>query len=231
MRDIQMLAVLNEVRGGDSFGMYDGALSKTLQPPRAVIGTWEALNIRRHPFIMGHTRSASVGAVTINNAHPFRIGHVVGAHNGGITNFKELCTQFEVTGLEVDSQIIFWGLNEKGIDFLPYLKGTYACSWWDDREPEIFWLACGAQQLATVETDRFVLYTSDRAHLKGMGFAAIEVPTYTIYKYNTTTLKREELHVPWRSPHQALPPPKEVETEFSRRMRASGVIPIREDLC
>ena len=231
MRDIQMLAVLNEVRGGDSFGVYDGAMSKTLQPPRTKIGTWESLNIRRHPFLIGHTRSASVGSVTINNAHPFHIGHVVGAHNGGISNFHELCKQFEAKDLNVDSQIIFWGLNDRGIDFLPYLKGTYSIAWWDDREPEFFWLACSAQQLATVETERFVLYSSDIKHLEGMGFPAVEVPTSTIYKYNTTTLAREKMNIPWRRPQENLPVLVKDETEFSRRMRASGVTPIREDMC
>jgi len=37
-------------------------------------------------FLLGHTRSATIGSVTENNAHPFSFKNVVGMHNGTIKN-------------------------------------------------------------------------------------------------------------------------------------------------
>ncbi|MCH7691554.1 MAG: hypothetical protein IIA17_11000, partial [candidate division Zixibacteria bacterium] len=35
-----------------------------------------------------------MGAHNIANAHPYNYGNVVGAHNGKITNCKELCEHY-----------------------------------------------------------------------------------------------------------------------------------------
>src|SRR3977135_3430315 len=41
------------------------------------------------PQVIGHTRRATSGAVTVPNAHPFHIGDIIGVHNGYIFEHEE----------------------------------------------------------------------------------------------------------------------------------------------
>jgi hypothetical protein len=114
-----VLGMLNDSRGGDSWGMYfvtdKPYILRGLGKSGPQFG-WSdvAPSIR---FVMGHTRKATVGGISVENAHPFEIGNIVGAHNGGVSNHSELNKQYG-RNFEVDSMHIFahiqkgWKLDE-----------------------------------------------------------------------------------------------------------------------
>ncbi len=112
-RILPHLAVAMETRGADSWGYTDGAtvtkfdnqITKNFHIPRG----WD-----NRPFIC-HTRAASVGDVTVENAHPFDFTdkrRVVGIHNGGVRNWQALNNKYD-RKFDVDSMHIFKHLAEE----------------------------------------------------------------------------------------------------------------------
>ena len=104
-----VLAAMNDNRGGDSWGMYDPDKDELHHDlGYALNGVLKIATMRR---VLCHTRKATTGGVSKENAHPFRIGRIVGAHNGIIHNHSELNTNFKRECV-VDSQHIFHNINE-----------------------------------------------------------------------------------------------------------------------
>lgn len=88
--------------------------------------------------IIGHTRYATVGAHTVDNAHPFRYKHVIGAHNGGIFNHIELDKQYEERNFTVDSQHLIAHIADEAD--MAELEGYGAVTWYDTRDPGAVYL-------------------------------------------------------------------------------------------
>jgi len=102
-----ILSTRNDDRGGDSWGFYDGKQIrrglKDIAPMSLAMATADTL--------VAHTRKATTGAKTVENAHPFTIGNIIGAHNGMISNHDSLNKKHN-RNYEVDSMHLFGHLNE-----------------------------------------------------------------------------------------------------------------------
>lgn len=104
-----VLAVRSQDRGDDSWGVYVPRNDRLVRMlGHAACGFRTYWNER---FVMGHTRLATTGDVTIENAHPFVHGDIVGCHNGMLWNHATLNAKYGRT-FQVDSQHIFAHMKE-----------------------------------------------------------------------------------------------------------------------
>lgn len=123
------LGCMSEARGDDSAGVAwveDGKpdFLKIAQNPFVAfpVTLYPAIRsaVRAESPIIGHTRQATTGAVTSDNAHPFLDDGIVFAHNGVILNHAEFGKY------EVDSQCLIHGIRAR--DFSKF-DGPIALVW------------------------------------------------------------------------------------------------------
>jgi len=143
-----------EYRGYDSAGI--ALIADDDLHIRRAAGKLERLaeNLRAAPLEgttgVGHTRWATHGAPTEENAHPHRAGDVVVVHNGIIENHKELKDELKSDALpftsETDTEIIAHLIHReraKGLDLpeavrsaLSEVRGAYAIAVLDRTDPD-----------------------------------------------------------------------------------------------
>lgn len=118
-----ILADEMESRGRDSFGvaMWNPEITESPEPivdkdlGAITVNGVDTLNDTMVcDAVLGHTRAATVGAVTRPNSHPFAIGDVLGVHNGSVHNYREMNEKYK-RNFDVDSMHIFAHLND-GLD-------------------------------------------------------------------------------------------------------------------
>lgn len=132
----------NEARGQDSWGFVRQEADGSLKVIKAVGCITLRLYLKSilRPQIMGHTRQASSGAVTTENAHPFTINGLVGAHNGIINNDHELETEHKWK-YTVDSQYLLRYIAD-GLP-LTKIRGSGTVEYILTNEPGTVYLAKG----------------------------------------------------------------------------------------
>jgi hypothetical protein len=96
-------------RGEDSYGFFspEAGIKKDIGPITKGIRAADMLA----PSAFLHTRHATTGKVTAENAHPFQIGDIVFAHNGIVWHNVDLNKQFN-RECSVDSQHIAYHIIE-----------------------------------------------------------------------------------------------------------------------
>ena len=144
-----------EYRGYDSAGMctvHDGEFDRRRSPGKLVN---LAAELARDPLPgdsgIAHTRWATHGAPTVDNAHPHIVGDVVLVHNGIIENFKPLRDELIAEGRQFLSQTdteVVAHLIDRELDrgfrpreavanVLPRLHGAFALGVMFKSEPDL----------------------------------------------------------------------------------------------
>lgn len=130
-----MLAIKNDARGGHSWGVYNG---REIIKDLGTMFEMQPVKLGRERFLMGHTRFATTGSQTQENAHPFEIGDIIGAHNGVVHNHYELNRTYQ-RSCAVDSQHIFHHIS-LGLD-TEEISAYGAIEFCKVNEPERVYLA------------------------------------------------------------------------------------------
>jgi glucosamine--fructose-6-phosphate aminotransferase (isomerizing) len=144
-----------EYRGYDSAGIatdHDGAIERRRASGKLVNLARElAANPLPGTTGIAHTRWATHGGPTTNNAHPHATGEVAVVHNGIIENFKplrdELIARGRVFTSETDTEVVAHLISEKveaGLDpigavreVLPRLHGAFALAILFRKHPDL----------------------------------------------------------------------------------------------
>jgi len=187
------LAIMNDARGGHSFGFWDGK-----QIVRALGNMADGATVTelsRAHVMLAHTRFATTGATTVENSHPFHIGSVIGAHNGIVSNHWQLNHKHNRT-CAVDSEHIFYNLNE-GLS-LKEIDAYGAIVWYDGKGLHAGRFNGGSLSIAKI--DGGVIWSSEEKHLrKAINLAAVKLRfLYTVKEGQSYRLSVEgiERHKP-----------------------------------
>ena len=162
-----ILGILNETRGKHSCGIsyngeiYFGIGKEAEWRDFCAVHTNSLFKEGLHiPTVIGHTRHATVGSHSSNNAHPFGFGEnnetfegeslfqFIGAHNGSLNNYKELAKRWEVnleskeksyTRTKIDSEILLEIIFLYGYDVLSEYIGAAALLFYDTYNPNVMY--------------------------------------------------------------------------------------------
>jgi glucosamine 6-phosphate synthetase-like amidotransferase/phosphosugar isomerase protein len=137
-----------------------------------------------------HVRDYTKGhpSVPANN-HPVRHGPVVGIHNGIIVNDDEILADFDCARAEpsmtVDSEAIFALAAHTRADAHAFeeLRGAMATAWFDERSPDVLYLARGAHRPLWIGRGARELF-----------FASTKAALEVVERYLRTRLRKQEVH-------------------------------------
>lgn len=135
------LMIRNELRGKDSWGViiYHDNKMRMLKQVGSIIKSKAILKFNGNQ-VLAHTRKATTGDVTFENAHPFDMGRIVGAHNGIISNHTMLQKKYK-RNFSVDSQHLLAHINDK-LD-LKEISGYGVVTYIDKNKPGEVYLGVG----------------------------------------------------------------------------------------
>jgi len=166
-----ILGILNETRGEHSCGVTaEGNIKigvNNTKVYRDFIALAEVPRPNKIPGTIGHTRHATFGSHTIDNAHPFGFGDMkdndsfrfVGVHNGTLLNHRELAEKYEIDIIvtddngkfirnKIDSEIILEILYKTGnFKVLNDYNGAAALIWQFLEEPDVMYFYHGQSKL------------------------------------------------------------------------------------
>lgn len=174
---LRSLALLNESRGRHALGFFgsDIPVWKRAGAASDLLTTKDFCSYHESWsscwFVGGHTRFPTRGKNTSANAHPFVVDRFTLSHNGCVSAPHHF---------EVDSM---WFPHLLGIHDGDYQKsfenvdGYWSLAWTDGKS---FFLQCWLNELAMIEHDSVVYYSSDARHLS----AAVGLPLDDVYHFD-----------------------------------------------
>jgi len=182
---IMDLAVLNESRGRDGTGLFiasasSAALFKEAKPASELLQTKRLRDTIKKIsgdtlIVLGHTRLATVGAVSSENCHPFVSENFAGVHNGHFLNRVELLKRYGASQVtDVDSEAIFRVLDNSNsdkeiADRLSRMYGDFALAFIRKEESNALYLIRNAERTlyaAYIARFRTLLWSSEKSHLR-----------------------------------------------------------------
>ena len=212
-----------EYRGYDSAGIAtvnNGALDR-----RRAVGKLVNLSdeLVHNPLAgksgIGHTRWATHGAPTVDNAHPHQAGPVAVVHNGIIENFRELREELAASGVdfvtETDTETVAL-LTEQAMksglapvdaarSVTARLEGAFALCFLFEGEQDLMVATRMGSPLAIghgdgemfVGSDAFALapMTADVTYLEEGDFAVLTRTSLTIHDVNGTLANRKKQRI------------------------------------
>lgn len=184
LEKLKALGFFNMSRGRDSCGYYNGddlykGVDKNKEFVDFVINNPMQIPPEGNNVFIGHTRQATYGTKTIDNAHPFMINDsIVLAHNGTIDNIWTLCRQHDVDSskIYVDSLGLGTIIEKDGYGVLNEYEGAAALSIHDLNEPGSLYLYHGkSKKWANYEEEEerplFVLLAEEGVYYSSLATA------------------------------------------------------------
>jgi glucosamine 6-phosphate synthetase-like amidotransferase/phosphosugar isomerase protein len=171
--------------------------------------------------VLVHVRDYTKGHPSLaDNNHPVRHGSVVGIHNGIIANDEEIFARYglerHTSEMTVDSEAIFALAEQKGsrAETLEELLGSMAAAWFDERLPDVLFVARGVGRPLWIGQGRGELFfasTRDALELTerytGVRLKTREVPEGRLLALSEGELEQVERFEPDRSfTEEHLPP-------------------------
>ncbi len=154
---------------------------------------------------IGHTRWATHGGVSKENAHPHQFGKVTLIHNGIIENYHELEKELALTGRypvsQTDTEIaamlldsLYEGDAHKSIkDAVARLEGAYAFLIMFEDEPEIIYCIRKGSPLVACQTEQGSIIASDMVALLRYSKDYFVLPEFQIAKLTKTSITVTDL--------------------------------------
>ena len=219
-----------EYRGYDSAGLavFDGSQTKVVRSVGKLVKLSEAL--QQTPLSgtsgIGHTRWATHGRPSEENAHPHTAGPVTVVHNGIVENHlalrKELEERGHVFSSETDTEIFSHAIREQldaGVSLaeavravVARVEGSYALAVLSTTEPDKVIAAKNASPLVVGlgEGETFIAsdipallsHTRSFIYLHEQEMAVLTPTGAELFKLDGTPFKREPKHITW-TPSQA----------------------------
>jgi len=153
MNKIKILGILNEIRGTHSCGIfYNGKIIKGVGKEAIFTNflTYNTINaVKGANIFIGHTRSATYGEHSEENAHPFSVNdELVLAHNGTLTNSWAMCNKYNIdhTKIRVDSLALACLLHQEGEKILNEYKGAAALLYCKKDSPDSLFVYHGSSK-------------------------------------------------------------------------------------
>lgn len=175
---IEQMFIATSLRGNDSAGMFVvDDVKGTVKVLKRAVPIHDFVNDRIYnkfskkvftdsKYIVGHTRAATSGTISMDNAHPFINKHITFVHNGNVSNANDLIKSNNHPPFEVDSQHIGEALANNCVeDAIALLQGAFAIVWHDSKEDTLNIIRNTGRPLHFIPTDSKIVFGSERGML------------------------------------------------------------------